>query len=84
MDAERWRRISSVFDQLCELPECERTAMLEVRCGDDPELRREVIALLEADASGNALDVHVPKLCLARGRRLGARFRGTSARNHHR
>src|ERR1700688_1860253 len=65
MDAESWRRISSVFDQLCELPECERTAMLELRCGEDPELRREVSALLEADAGGSALDVHVPKLCLA-------------------
>src|SRR5450631_2423214 len=65
MDAERWRRISSVFDQLCELPECERSAMLELRCGEDAELRRDVSALLEADAGGRALDVHVPKLCLA-------------------
>ena len=65
MDAERWSRISSVFDHLCELPECERAAILELRCGEDPELRREVSALLAADAGGSALDVHVPKLRIA-------------------
>ena len=65
MDAERWRHISRVFDQLCELPECERSAMLELHCGGDVELRRNVSALLEADAGGRALDMHVPKVCLA-------------------
>ena len=65
MDAERWRRISSVFDQVCERPAAERTALLEQCCGQDEELRREVNSLLEADAAGNALDEHLPKLRIA-------------------
>ncbi|HXI49810.1 MAG TPA: serine/threonine-protein kinase [Steroidobacteraceae bacterium] len=65
MDAERWQRISAVFDQLCEAPASERNALLEHYCGDDSELRREVAALLEADAAGGALDQHVPKLRIA-------------------
>jgi eukaryotic-like serine/threonine-protein kinase len=65
VDAERWHRISAVFDQLCEAPASERNALLEQCCGGDSELRREVAALLEADAAGGALDQHVPKLRIA-------------------
>jgi serine/threonine-protein kinase len=65
VDAERWHRISAVFDQLCEAPASERNALLEQCCGGDNELRREVAALLEADAAGGALDQHVPKLRIA-------------------
>src|SRR5258708_1127702 len=65
MDAERWHRISGVFDQLCEAPGSERNALLEQCCGDDGELRREVMALLEADAAGGELDEHVPKWRIA-------------------
>jgi tetratricopeptide (TPR) repeat protein len=62
VDAQRWRRISSAFDRLCEVPADERAALLDHCCGDDSELRREVISLLEADAAGNALDEHLPQL----------------------
>jgi hypothetical protein len=65
MDAERWHRMSAVFDQLCEAPASERDALLERYCGGDSELRREVAALLVADAAGGALDQHVPKLRIA-------------------
>ena len=65
MDAERWHRISAVFDQVCEAPASERNALLEQCCAGDGELRREVAALLEADAAGGALDQHVPRLRIA-------------------
>ena len=65
MDAARWHRISAVFDQLCEAPESGRSALLEQLCGEDGELRRDVVALLEADAAGGALDQHVPRLRIA-------------------
>ena len=65
MDAERWQRISAVFDQLCETQASARNALLDRHCGEDGELRREVVALLEADAAGAALDQHVPKLRIA-------------------
>ena len=65
MDAARWQRVSAVFDQLCEAPASSRDALLEQHCGEDGELRREVLALLEADAAGTVLDQHVPKLRIA-------------------
>lgn len=65
MDAQRWRRISGVFEQLCEAPASEQAALLQQCCGNDEELRREVSSLLEADAAGSALDEHVPKLRIA-------------------
>ncbi|HEY0745775.1 MAG TPA: serine/threonine-protein kinase, partial [Steroidobacteraceae bacterium] len=62
MDTARWRRISAVFDAAFEVPEAEREALLDVSCGDDGELRREVQLLLDADAAGGLLDQRVPKL----------------------
>jgi eukaryotic-like serine/threonine-protein kinase len=62
VDAQRWSRISSAFDELCEVPADERAAVLDRCCGDDEELRREVSALLAADAAGNTFDEHVPQL----------------------
>lgn len=46
---ERWRRIDRIFAHLLELPPEERQAFLDEECGDDPELRREVERLLDAD-----------------------------------
>jgi tetratricopeptide (TPR) repeat protein len=65
VDAERWQRISAVFDRLCDMPPSAWNASLEQHCGNDNELRREVVALLEADAAGGALDQHVPRLRIA-------------------
>ncbi|MEP7242667.1 MAG: serine/threonine-protein kinase, partial [Gammaproteobacteria bacterium] len=65
MDAQRWRRISGAFDQLCDVPVGERPALLDQCCGNDDELRREVSSLLEADAAGNTFDEHLPQLRIA-------------------
>ncbi|HEV7614306.1 MAG TPA: serine/threonine-protein kinase [Steroidobacteraceae bacterium] len=65
MDAERWRRISALFDRITEAPASERNALLSDACGDDGELRREVESLLAADAVGNVLDRRVPNLRIA-------------------
>ncbi|MGI8432245.1 MAG: protein kinase domain-containing protein [Chthoniobacterales bacterium] len=43
-------RLQEIFHAAVDLPLKERTAYLETQCGDDPELRREVEALVEADA----------------------------------
>ena len=50
LDGERWRRIARLMDQVLELDEQDVPADLERMCPDDPELRREVRALIEADA----------------------------------
>jgi len=45
---ERWRRISSLFDEAVKLPAVERVAFLEKACGEDAELRARVLELLES------------------------------------
>ena len=47
--ARRWQRVEELFRGAVELPEDERTEFLDAATGDDPELRREVDELLEAD-----------------------------------
>ena len=55
MDADRWRRISAVFDRVIEAAAPERAALLNCLCEDDA-LRAEVGALLEADTRGEKLE----------------------------
>ena len=50
-DARRQRRIESLFEELFELSASERTARLAKIAGEDPELGREVEAMLEAYAA---------------------------------
>ncbi len=47
---ERWRRISSLFDEAVKLPAAERAAFLERACGEDAELRARVLELLESSS----------------------------------
>ncbi|MEO1369501.1 MAG: serine/threonine-protein kinase, partial [Acidobacteriota bacterium] len=51
MDAERWRRIDALFQGALDLAPSERGAYLDDACADDVDLRREVAAMLAADAS---------------------------------
>lgn len=50
-DPERWRRIEAILDEALELPEEDRLSFLDRVCSGDPELRRDVEALLAADAA---------------------------------
>jgi serine/threonine protein kinase/tetratricopeptide (TPR) repeat protein len=53
---ERWRRVAAILDEVLELEAAPRSAYLDRACVGDPELRREVDALLAADsASGEFL-----------------------------
>jgi eukaryotic-like serine/threonine-protein kinase len=56
MTAEDYRRAGLLFDQLRELPEEQRTAALDAACAGNPELRAQVLRLLDADrdAAGGA------------------------------
>jgi eukaryotic-like serine/threonine-protein kinase len=49
MSPERWRQIDNIFSGAVDLPEREAANFLDSHCGDDPELRAEVEALLEVD-----------------------------------
>ncbi len=45
---ERWRRISSLFDEAVKLPAAERASFVERACGADADLRARVLELLES------------------------------------
>lgn len=42
----RWRRVRSLFDEVCDLDPAEREATLARACSDDPALRAEVESIL--------------------------------------
>ncbi len=52
MDAQRWRQVRRVFDDVVVLPAAQRDAALAAACGDDADLVAEVRALLAADQAG--------------------------------
>ncbi len=47
--AHRHARIREVFLAVCDLPDSDRTAVLDRECGDDTDLRTSVLSLLEAE-----------------------------------
>ena len=52
MTNERWQRVKALFQAAVERPLAARKTFLAAAAGDDEELRREVDALLAADAAG--------------------------------
>src|SRR5690606_11281279 len=54
IEADRWQRLEGVLDAALERDRSEWPALLEERCRGDPELRRQVEALLARldEASG--------------------------------
>ncbi len=44
-----WEKVSEIFAEAVELPPDERTAFLDIHCGEDVKLRSEVESLLAAD-----------------------------------
>ncbi len=48
---ERWQRVADLFSGATALQIEDRALFLEIACGADPELRREVESLLLADAT---------------------------------
>ena len=49
LNADAWARLGELFHQATELPESERTTFVHAHTGDDPELQRELLALIAAD-----------------------------------
>jgi len=46
VNPERWQAIGDLFEQALPLPAGARTALVDLACGADEELRREVVSLL--------------------------------------
>jgi hypothetical protein len=56
MTTARWRRLEALFDEAMDLPDGERRGFLDEACAGDPELRRELAALIaSAPTAGAAL-----------------------------
>ena len=86
MTSERWQQITSIFHAALACDEAERARVVEARCGEDVDLRREVEAMLGghglASAVGNAPAFATPGIfdsassvtprVLAPGSRVGA------------
>lgn len=66
MDPETWTKICQLFDELVELPEAERLAVLDDACGPEhADVRVEVERMLAADRTRADLDEpisRIPKL----------------------
>ncbi|NBC18522.1 MAG: protein kinase [Bacteroidetes bacterium] len=54
MEPDRWSRVQTLFHAARTVPPDDRDRFLDRRCGDHPSLRREVEALLQADAQDDA------------------------------
>ena len=48
MNAERWKQIDELVDEALELPEDGRAFFVTVRCGEDKDLKEQVLKLLAA------------------------------------
>ena len=53
--SDGWQRVKSIFEHAIALDGDERDAYLRVACGNDAKLLAEARAMLDADASGDAL-----------------------------
>lgn len=53
-ERERFRQLSRLFDDLVAPDGAGREGLIESRCAGDPNLERDVHALLDADSSGDA------------------------------
>src|ERR1700733_9802085 len=54
----RWQQIQSLFEQLIDTGENERSQHLARACGDDTELRTSVESLLKSDARHGDMLLH--------------------------
>lgn len=50
LSVDAWSRLVELFSQATDLPEGERVHFANAQTGDDPELQRELLALIAADA----------------------------------
>jgi predicted Ser/Thr protein kinase len=57
MDRQRWERVAPILDEVLDLPIGDRVRRLETVLKDDPDLRTDVLAFLDADVRhGGVLD----------------------------
>jgi eukaryotic-like serine/threonine-protein kinase len=55
-DADRWRRLSGLFERALDLDPAARAVLVEGECADDPQMRAELERMLAADSIPHAFD----------------------------
>jgi hypothetical protein len=48
VNPERWHQVDTILKQTLERDPCDRTSFLDGACENDPSLRKEVEALMDA------------------------------------
>ena len=48
MNAEKWKKVAELYEATLEQPEEKQAAFLSQACGEDEDLRREVLEMLKA------------------------------------
>lgn len=59
---EQWRSLSAAFDQAVELDEASRETFLSRHFSTQPQLRRQLLAMLESDAQDALIDAPLTEL----------------------
>lgn len=54
MDSAYWERVQALFEAALDRPKDDRAAFLDAACQGDDALRRDVLSLLEADATAHS------------------------------
>jgi TolB-like protein len=54
MTPERWARAAELFDKVVDQPPAIRLSLLDESCAGDPDLRADVVTLLESDATAGS------------------------------
>ena len=63
MDGVRWQKIQTLFHEAAQRPKTDQEAFLNTACGDDRELRAEILTMLREDQRGTSLlDLGLPEV----------------------
>ena len=65
MTSDELQRAAELFHKICELPFSEQSAALDQACGNDEELRQEVLGLLAADRQAGGEFLNRPAIEIA-------------------
>lgn len=66
MTQQRWKQIREIFDSALDKPTADRNAFVDETCADDPDLRKEVLELLQSmDGHADFLEKPVAPLAFS-------------------
>ncbi len=76
VDTERWQKVGDIFERLVDVPLTQRETLLVSLCGEDQELRKIVVSMLDSEESARRSD---DKLSTSRAAAADAADRAAAA-----